>query len=416
MAYDGITTKVMADGSKNIFVRFKYLSKTYPVKNFTKIFGCKTEKQAFERLQEVKVLISQNKDPFTAPKITLNAIFDEMARVKIKTGKWKESTAELNCRFYDKYMRKQIGWKNPSRITKDDLMKIITDDLSHMHDHTKIQLVKILKPIIEEEIEKGNLYQNVLKTLPSMRKRAIKESINVRSLDTMEIIAKKIYKSIPFYRTYKEEEVPNFLYFSLLTAQRVGQIRNLEIAHFDLERKICVAPATITKTGEPYRFPIPDEVIPYLKTITGGKVFPTIHDSTVDYIYRKLVKIAGIHLVDGKNITAHDTRRLVLYIMTMKLGINPFLADSCLNHKQKSAIADHYWNHSDDDVVEAFQRYWEYVRDPLFEFEPIIKERSRRRTKEECERLRAAGMMKPKDPNRSYELEKAKRQNKLNRL
>jgi integrase len=249
-----------------------------------------------------------------------------------------------------------------------------------------------------------------------MGRRAIKESIRVRSLDSMEVIVKKIYKAIPFYRTYKEDEVPNFLYFSLLTAQRVGQIRSLEIAHFDLERKICVAPAKITKTGEPYRFPIPDEVIPYLKTIKTGKVFPTIHSSTVDYIYRKLVKVAGIHLVDGKNITAHDTRRLVLYIMTIKLGINSFLADSCLNHKQKSAVVDHYWNHSDEDVIEAFQKYWEYVRDSLFEFEPIIKERSRRRTKAECESLRAVGMMKPKNPNRSYELEKKKRQDGLNRL
>ncbi len=64
MAYIGITTKVSKNGLKSIFARFKHNSKTYPIKNFTKLFGCKTEKQAFDKLQEVKLLISQGKDPF----------------------------------------------------------------------------------------------------------------------------------------------------------------------------------------------------------------------------------------------------------------------------------------------------------------------------------------------------------------
>ncbi|MEA3523202.1 MAG: hypothetical protein U9R50_09505, partial [Campylobacterota bacterium] len=59
MPYPGITTKTLENGVNNIYVRFKHLGKVYPVKNFTKLFGCKTEKQAYDKLQEVKLEISK---------------------------------------------------------------------------------------------------------------------------------------------------------------------------------------------------------------------------------------------------------------------------------------------------------------------------------------------------------------------
>ncbi|MDB2562993.1 hypothetical protein N9X61_05240, partial [Sulfurimonas sp.] len=74
MSYPGITTKTSKNGVKNVYIRFKYNGKIYPIKNFTKLFGCKTEKQAFEKLQEVKVLISQGHDPFISSPISLNDI------------------------------------------------------------------------------------------------------------------------------------------------------------------------------------------------------------------------------------------------------------------------------------------------------------------------------------------------------
>ena len=55
MSYSGINKKVMNDGSVNILVRFKYKNISYNNKNFTKLFGCKTEKQANDKLQEIKV-------------------------------------------------------------------------------------------------------------------------------------------------------------------------------------------------------------------------------------------------------------------------------------------------------------------------------------------------------------------------
>ncbi|MEA2050635.1 MAG: hypothetical protein U9O56_07890 [Campylobacterota bacterium] len=54
MAIKGITTKTMKDGSKAIMVRFKYQGRAYPVKNFTKLYGIKTQKEAEKNYLRLK--------------------------------------------------------------------------------------------------------------------------------------------------------------------------------------------------------------------------------------------------------------------------------------------------------------------------------------------------------------------------
>jgi len=51
MKYPGITTTILKNGSKNIYVRFKYKSKNYNKLNFTKLFGITSEKKAFSELE-----------------------------------------------------------------------------------------------------------------------------------------------------------------------------------------------------------------------------------------------------------------------------------------------------------------------------------------------------------------------------
>ena len=86
MAYKGITEKTLSDGSKNIYVRFKYQSVTYPIKNFTRLFGCTTPTQAKEKLDEIKVEIAKGIDPFVTSYNTLNEIFEERVRQKVRNG------------------------------------------------------------------------------------------------------------------------------------------------------------------------------------------------------------------------------------------------------------------------------------------------------------------------------------------
>jgi len=88
----GITEKTMSNGKTAIMVRFKYNSTTYPVKNFTNLYGCKTRTQARDKLNEIKVLISQGMKPFLNTPTTLNEIWKERVILKRESGEWKEIT------------------------------------------------------------------------------------------------------------------------------------------------------------------------------------------------------------------------------------------------------------------------------------------------------------------------------------
>ena len=155
--YPGITTKTMANGSSSIMVSFKYQSQRYPTKNFTKLFGSKTEKQAFDKLQEVKLLISQNKNPFIATATSLNDIFDARLKQKVANGDWTNSTPTNYSYFYNAYIRKSIGHKKIEKITYNDLLKI-QNSMTNVSNSTKNTLKMILRPIFIEQIKHSRYY------------------------------------------------------------------------------------------------------------------------------------------------------------------------------------------------------------------------------------------------------------------
>ena len=76
----------MKDGSSAIIVRFKHNGITYPIKNLTKLYGCKTEKEGFEKLNEIKLLLSKGKDPFSSSDGTLQQLFETKIELNQKNG------------------------------------------------------------------------------------------------------------------------------------------------------------------------------------------------------------------------------------------------------------------------------------------------------------------------------------------
>lgn len=392
--FDGIKIKKLKNGTEAVYVLFQYENKRYPEKNFTKLFGCRTKEEAAKKLAEIKIEISKGRDPFTVPKISLNDYYESLAIRNLKTKRWNEKTEEVNTYFYNKYVRNSIGHKAPAKITIDDLNRIIENDMTHLQEYTRVHLRKVLRPIFIEAIKEGLLYENVADKLPWMIPK-VKESVETRAIDDMDIIVKKIYKTIPYYVAHKKvqrEEIPNFLMFVLLTAHRVGEVRNLTIEDCYLEDGFCIAPETITKTKKPYKFPIPHEVIPYLRNIETGKIFPTLSDSAIDQIWNKLMKMAKVRTANKKSITAHDTRRFLSNIMVRHLKIDSMIADACLNHEERGS-KKHYFNITYEDIKNAYEQYWAFVRDLDFEFEPSVERenKKKKRTKAEYAALKATG-------------------------
>ncbi|WP_434580466.1 tyrosine-type recombinase/integrase [Sulfurimonas sp. NW15] len=361
--YPGITTKVMKNGTTSIMVSFKYLSKRYPTKNFTKLFGSKTEKQAYYRLQEVKLEISKGRDPFTITKETLNDLYEERKITSLKNGTWRPRTVESYDYFYNKYIRKTIGHKKLSKITYEDLRKIYDIEMAHVENSTKNQFKRIVRPIFAEEIKKGNLHTNVVDMIETYN-MPVREKIELRTFENNLDIVRKLYNAVPKYEALaysQKEEMRSYLMMIVMTAHRHGELRQLTIEDCYLDRKMVIAPKTITKTKEDYRYPIPEEVIPYLKTIKSGLIFPTVKKGSMYQVFQRLVKSAGIETFKGKRISPHDMRRLMLSVMIKDLRIDSVLADSCLNHKQRGVI-NHYLSFEYKDIEEAYYKYWKLIR------------------------------------------------------
>lgn len=373
--YKGISTKIMADGSQAIMVRFKYKSITYPVKNFTALYNCKSEKSAYDKLQEVKVLISQGNNPFiknntpdevkeTVKSISLNDFWNQWFQLKTNEGEWGHNTRTNYTYFYNAYIRDTIGEIHLRDITYEDLMKV-REKLSSKAKGTKNTLRRLLRPLFEEAINRDFVEHNVALKIKTIREneRADK-SIGKRTKEDELSIVRKLYNSIPNYQVLSKKqdtEIRMFLYMVLLTAHRMGEILRLKKENVIIGENKIISPKEITKTKEDYHFPIPDECKSYIESIEKGPLFPTLRRGSLYAIFQRLVKLTDITFYNEKTVSLHDTRRFMLMVMIRNCKIDSRLADTCLSHKQDGVIK-HYMGFSYEDEVEAFQKYWKLIR------------------------------------------------------
>ncbi|RLA77683.1 MAG: hypothetical protein DRG78_16855 [Epsilonproteobacteria bacterium] len=361
MAYAGISIKVLDNGTKNIYVRFKHIGKTYPIKNFTKLYGCKTEKQAYDKLQEIKVLISSGKNPFIRTFETLNEIWGERLEQKVKNGDWTHTTPKNYSYFYNKYIKKGIGKKKIEKISYDDL-KNLQDSMTNMKNSSKNTLKQILRPIFVEKIRSGVIQKNYIDELKTYN-MPIREHLELRVDEKALDIVIKLYNEIPNYKASKgaTTEVQAFLYLMLLSGHRFGELTKLKKEDCYIDKKMIISPKSITKTKEDYKFPIPKECIEHIESIEEGLLFKNISKGSVYSMFQRVVKNTNIDLYNNKKISPHDIRKLQLTIMIRDIGIDSILADTCLSHKQQSTIK-HYLAFEYSDIQKAYKKYWKLIR------------------------------------------------------
>lgn len=354
----------MKNGEEAIMVRFKYLGKIYPVKNFTKLFSCKTPTQAKEKLNEVKLELSKGNDPFSNKTKDLNYYFDGAYVLNIQKKIWKENPTAINYKFfYDKYIREPIGWKKISKITYIDLDNILTS-LSHTKGSMHNKLKKILNPIFKEALRRGEVNSNPAELLKRVKEDK-KERITLRTMESSLTIARKLYKAISLYEPEKvtqKYELNTYLYLLLMSAHRKGELLKLTVDDIYLDKEFIIAVPDITKTDETYHYPIPNECIEYFKTIKSGLLFPHLRYYSVTDYFKKLVSLSKIDFFKNKTITPNDTRSLLLNTMIRDCKVDSRLADYCLEHSEKGVIA-HYLDFNYDDKKMAFEKYWEKLRE-----------------------------------------------------
>lgn len=362
--YPGIKTKILKDGSKNIMVRFKYNSKIYPIKNFTKLYGCKSEKQAFEKLQEVKVDISRGVDPFETRGMTLNDIFYDRLNKFKESGEWRKISCENYTYFYNKHIKNKIGSKKIEKITYDNVNDIIYSFNVNQKSSRNL-VIALLKPIFNEEMEKGNINKNILSNMKTFS-IPIRENISDRVENECKIeIIRELYTNIENYELKKKKErlsqVKAFLYLVIMTSKRHGEILQLKKENCDLKNMKITSPKENTKNKSTSQFPIPEECLDYIKNCESGILFNDIKRGSIADLFQNLIRLTKIEVKENKRISLHDMRRLMLTIMIKDLKIDSLIADFCLDHKPKGVIK-HYLEFNYDDKKNAYNKYWELIR------------------------------------------------------
>lgn len=421
--YRGISSEKIKN-VVNIYVRFKHNSKDYGKRNFTTLFGIKTQKKAHEKLQECKTMLSQGKNPFLISPNTLNELFYERIESKSRIGGWSEHTISGYVLYYEKVLKKPLGKKKLSKISYDDLDKIQKKhDLENKSIEWKKRMKQILNPIFEEALRKKEVIENpclLIKLEPNILLDAKKKNngIEFKSKFSILELSQILYKAIPYYPVKTESErleKESFLYFVLLTAKRFGEVLKLKKSDCFMDLKYIVSQPEITKTDIKVQFVMPHEVFEYINSIEDkdSLLFPNIKHKSVYLTFQRLLKVAREKIESGdiqtsrsnafiKNriqkktdeekeilakksdeerkelaeaeenkreklindneiLTIHDTRALMLNIMITNKNIDSNLADACIDHRTKGTLGD-YVSFSFEQTKEVFELYWGLVR------------------------------------------------------
>lgn len=355
-----ITEKIQKNGERVIMVRFSYNNKTYPVKNFTKLFGSRTKAQAREKLVEVKHKLSMGiADPFKKKGTTINDLYAEYKNSMEQSRKWSTRTADQYDRYYERNIKPIIGGTIIQKVTYQDLKKIVSN-LAHGSISHQNKLKNILAPIFDEAIRDNIILDNPLVHIKNKMSTS-KAPISDRVLNDNLFIAKELYRCIPKYRTkmkYREEETRAFFLLLLLTAHRYGEL--CELTKDNVFADTIISPGEITKTGKPSKFPIPEECRDYINSVQSGKLFPNIVYGSILGMFRKIVKTTNIQLINNEKLTPHDTRRLFMSVLVQNHA-DIILVDQCLDHSLRG-VMKHYLSITHEQKVEIFEQYWSLLR------------------------------------------------------
>ncbi|WP_324172292.1 hypothetical protein [Sulfurimonas sp.] len=360
--FRGVKEIVNLHGGKEFIVSFSYKGFRINEKNFTKLFNCKTAKQAHERIPIVKDQIDKGEDPLTTTtnkigELVLNNLEDKNIGFK------KNST-----HTYNKHIKPIIGHKYIERVTEKDLIKIRTNMEKQGLALSTIKKIRtILSPIFKKAHNKGIIKVNVLLEVP-MGGHETKPRLEERLHGTIKDNAQNIFNKILVLKEFQnDEEFKSIFLISMMCARRLGEI--LEITYEDIIDGVVHVRGSTTKTykikGERVveRYPLPKEVLKIIGK-GKGKVFNHQVRSCLDEYKKMIENECNLEVKElGKKfpIRGHDNRHFIMSLCSEKFGKDN-VGSLALSHNSVSNMNDVYLSTEYKRVEELFKYYWRLLR------------------------------------------------------
>ncbi|ENA0807909.1 tyrosine-type recombinase/integrase [Providencia rettgeri] len=279
------------------------------------------------------------------------------ALAKIEADKNAIKVSDLAAEYFERQILPR--WKHP-----DILRRRIDKDINPRIGHMKIEDVKPrhIDEMLKSIVDRGapTMATDVLRWLRRMFDYAIKRQIiEINPCSAFEVAdagGKEISRDrwltndelISFFKALRTAGISrqNEISFKILLA--LG-LRKMELCaarweEFDFSNTVWHFPAERSKNGDAIDIPLCPTVIKWfmeLKSMACGsqyvlparkmqnRMIPHIQESTLPVA---LSKVRYVLPKDIPNFTIHDFRRTMRTHLA-KLGIDPFVAERCLNHR-----------------------------------------------------------------------------------
>lgn len=272
----------------------------------------------------------------------------------------QEKRAVTVSHLADEYFERMIlgRWKHPnivrSRIEKDikpAIGKLKVEDVKPLHVDAMLQsIVKRGAPTVANDVLRWTrrmfdyaIKRHMVEVNPvsafDLSDAGGKEEARARALSEAELIqffaAMKIAKGFS-----RQNELTVKLL--LLLAVRKMELLAAQWSEFDLDEGLWYLPGERTKTGAPIDIPLPPVAVEWLRELhemaassrwvlparkMQQRMIPHIGESTLGVALAKVKH-------DINHFTVHDFRRTARSHLAA-LGVQPHIAERCLNHKLK---------------------------------------------------------------------------------
>lgn len=281
------------------------------------------------------------------------------AVAKIEAGKRAVTVAHLADEYFERMI---LGrWKHPnivrSRIEKDikpSIGRLKVEDVKPAHIDAMLQgIVKRGAPTVANDVlrwtrrmfdfaVKRHMAQYNPASAFDLSDAGGKEEARERALSREELV--RLFEAM---RTAKGFSHENLLAVKLLLvlAVRKQELTGARWAEFDLDKAVWYLPTERTKTETAIDIPLPSQAIEALRDLhrlacgsewvfparkAQHRMIPHIHENTLNVALSKVKPL----MPGVPPFCVHDFRRTARTHLAA-LGVDPYIAERCLNHKIK---------------------------------------------------------------------------------
>ncbi|MCW3480576.1 tyrosine-type recombinase/integrase [Neisseriaceae bacterium JH1-16] len=281
------------------------------------------------------------------------------AVAKIEAEKAAVHVIDLANEYYERMI---LGrWKHPDivrrRIDKDigpHLGKMKVEDVKPRHiDDMLRDIVKRGAPTIANDVLRWTrrmfdyaIKRHMVEYNPAsafdLGDAGGTEKARKRALSREELV--KLFEAMRMAKGFSVENDRTIRLLLLLCVRKM-ELCAARWEEFNLDDAVWHLPGERTKTGEPIDIPLPSLAVDWLRELRRlsepsawvlparkmeHRMVPHIHEGTIGTALGKVKhEMSGV-----ENFTVHDLRRTARTLLA-ELGIDPVVAERCLNHKIK---------------------------------------------------------------------------------